>query len=95
LLFFLFDNFLDLARHLAGFLAGELVTDHFLQLLKGVFRSLIYTTSPKEKGEGCLFGYESSLDTQATVDVVATTEIFVDHETPSSLVPFDFVAVDS
>ena len=94
-LFLLFDNFLDLARHLAGFFAFELVADHLLQLLEGVFLSLFYVISPKEKGEGCLLGYEPSLDTQATVDVVATTEILVHHETPSSLVPFDFVAVDS
>ena len=95
MLFLLFNNFLDLARHLAGFLAVELIVDHFLQLFEGVFGSLILTVGPEEERKGRLFGYESSFDTQATVDVVATAEILVHHETPSSLVPFDFVAVDS
>ena len=95
MLVLLFNNFLDLARHLAGLLAVELVVDHFLQLFEGVFGSLIHAVGPEEERKGRLFGYKSSFDPEATVDVVATAEILVHHETPSSFVPLDFVAVDS
>ena len=76
-------------------LSSQFLLNEFLQLIESVVGGLLLTVFSEKNSHRCLLGDETTLDTKTTCDVVAATEILVLHETPSSLVPFDFVAVDS